>query len=94
VSGLFVFTAGNPDAQEHLHDSIRTPIPLEKVLPYVDGEVRSDFGNRVKRAASMPGEQSPGAEHSPLGGDASRRLGAGSPQWRLPLRGTRYGKGG
>jgi len=40
VPNLFVFTAGNPAAQEHLAQSIKNPVPADKVLVWSENRTR------------------------------------------------------
>ena len=58
---IFVFTAGNAEARQHLRETIERPISAEKVLPLIPAEQR-EF---VQRAAQQDGYYAWGAIPGP-----------------------------
>src|SRR5256885_14962722 len=50
---IFVFTAGNADAQAHLADSIQAPVALERALAQFSSELHADIRRIHEQAGGL-----------------------------------------
>src|SRR5947208_5587468 len=85
MPNLFVFTAGNPEAQEHLEQSIKNPVPSEKVLSSFHAEDHARLGEIQAKAS---GFYAWGATPGPQNEARWSRMEVGD--WVLGVHGNKY----